>query len=448
MRYRLAIFGPWMMFLAMLSGASKASVAQELARTAPINFAPNSQWEIWSGVEYGTAPNVEGTGTVSPIIASGNSTDVAETTTFAVTTTGQLKVGDLVTAAGPDIDSSLVRSPMRVTALIPNRSITVRVPLGLTPTVSHSATITPVVVGNLAAKGTGDAADGWKKTISMPVWREDDRANVPAGAYYSMGLTKDAAGPEHVWMMPNSALYAGRKLIFGIYVYQKIRGGPATWSIYWSDDRAGLRSCAPAPARPGWQWQECSMTIPEDVKTIDVGVQLEGEIGDTYYLANPVFAVGGAIGGPGNYTKPTETFVPIVHISPYAWINARVTFPAARTGGVYGLTMDPYAETGGKIAPTVGQAWGQLEGINSGDVQRATGYVRLMAWFDRVSALERSGSFLPQYVADVKSFSYMDFPLNSFDRTPDMLGTTSIQTGVASDSWWNVSLEFDRFLLK
>ena len=434
--------------LAMLSGASNASFAQEMPRTAPINFAPNSQWEIWSGVEYGTAPNIEGTATVSPIIASGNSIGIAETTTFAVKTTGQLKVGDLVTATGPGIDSSLVLSPMRVTALIPSRSITVRVPLGLTPTVSHAATITPVVVGNLAAKGTGDAADGWKKTTSMPVWREDNRANVPAGAYYSMGLTKDEAGPERVWMMPNPALYAGRKLVFGIYAYQKIRRGSGAWSIYWSNDRTGLQSCASTPAKSGWQWQECSMTIPDDAKSIDVGVRLDGATGDTYYLANPVFAVGGAIGGPGNYTKPSETFIPIVHISPYAWINARVTFPATNAGGVYGLTMDPYAETGGKIAPTVGQAWGQLEGINSGEVQRATGYVRLMAWFDHVTAPERSGSFLAQYVADVKSFSYMDFPLNSFDRMPDMLGTASIQTGVASDSWWNVSLEFDRFLLK
>ena len=190
------------------------------------------------------------------------------------------------------------------------------------------------------------------------------------------------------------------------------------------------------------------MTIPEEAQSINVGVQLDGKIADTYYLANPVLAVGDAIGGPGHYTKPSETFIPIVHISPYAWINARVTFPATKTGDTYGLTMDPYAETGGKIAPTVGQAWGQLEGINSGEVQRATGYVRLMAWFDRAAAPERSGSFLAQYVADVKSFSSMDFPLNAFDKTPDMLGTASIQTGVASDSWWNVSLEFDRFLLK
>ena len=236
-------------------------------------------------------------------------------------------------------------------------------------------------------------------------------------------------------------------MTFGIYVNHKVRTGSGTWQIFWNTSVGGASTCAAMPAAAGWQWQECSITVPAGSTYLNVGVQFNGNAGDTYYLANPVFTVGSAIGGVANYTKPRELFTPIVHVSPITWVNAGFTFPATPTGGVYGFTMDPYAETGGQIAPTVGHAWGQLEGIDGGTVQVNTGYVRVLAWYDRVAAPERSGSFLPQYVAAVKSFSYMDFPLNTYDDTPAMRGTASVQTGVASDHWSNVSLEFDQFLL-
>jgi len=107
------------------------------------------------------------------------------------------------------------------------------------------------------------------------------------------------------------------------------------------------------------------------------------------------------------------------------------------------MTVDLYAETGGIIAPTVTKCHGQMEGINAGTVVTGSPYVRVMAWYDRLNAPEHSGSFLPQYATNVKSFSYMDFPLNQVDTTPDLLGTGAYLTNVASDTWGNVSEEVD-----
>ncbi len=84
-----------------------------------------------------------------------------------------------------------------------------------------------------------------------------------------------------------------------------------------------------------------------------------------------------------------------------------------------------------------------MEGINSGSVVTGSAYVRVMAWFDRGAAPEKSGSFLPHYVSNVKSFAYMDFPLNQTDATPDLLGTGIYASNVTSDRWANVSEEID-----
>ena len=419
-----------------------------MAQSAPVNIAPNSQWEIWSGVGYATDENDEGTGLVRMIAASASSTGTPEAATFAVTNTGQVKVGDLVEVSGPGVDPSLLLAPMRVTAIVPNRSLTVRVPLGLVPTISHAAMIRPIVVGNLAAKHTGDAADGWKKTIAMPIWRENAPANVPAGAYYSLGLTKDGDASEHVWTEPDVTVLAGRTVVFGIYVKHKIRNGSGTWSIFWNTGAGSPRTCKAMPVSSDWQWQECTITVPDQPTHLDIGVQLDGAAGDTYYLADPVLAVGAVIGGHENYTKPHELLTPVVHVSPITWINRAVTFPATLRKGRFGFTVDAYAETGGQVAPTVGHAWGQLEGIDNGPVQAGTGDVRVIAWYDRATPPTLSGSFLAQYVAGIKSFSTMDFPFNTRDLDPALRGTASIQTGVASDHWYNLSLEFDRFELK
>ena len=133
------------------------------------------------------------------------------------------------------------------------------------------------------------------------------------------------------------------------------------------------------------------------------------------------------------------------------WINATIAFPtttAPHCGGMqYCFEHDFYAETGGAVATSVRKLHGQLEGFNCGPVSVRSGVVRVMAYYDRIVAPAKSGSFLPQYVSCVKSFSYMDFPVNQANETPDLVGTGVYTTGVAGDLWQNVSEEFDWFLL-
>ena len=432
------------------------------AVAAPVNLAPNSQWEIMSGWGFSTQENYQGTGTEGTIAASANTTGAIGRSTFTVTATNDLSVGDLIQASGAGIDTCFTVGPMRIVSMVANTSITVRTYMGCTPSVNHATTLLPVTAGNNSVTSTGDGPDGWTKTSTLPMWRNENRgsyaANMPTNvpAYATLGMTKDIAGVEQFYInVPAGQLaqYQGRTVVFGIQGYQKVRGGSGTWTIWTNDSVNGVRTpCGNAPTSGTFNWQECSFTVPAGATYLYVGVQLAGASADTYYFANPVFAIGSYIGGPQNYQKPrNEILIPQVHISPFGWVNGGFTFPSSAasycTGQVTCFEHDPYAESGGIIAPTVQKAHGQLEGWDCGTVVTSSGYVRVMAWFDRAAAPEKSGSFLPQYVACVKSFSYMDFPLNQYTTSQDLQGTGIYASNVVSDQWQNVSEEFDWFVL-
>ncbi len=443
---------------ALMSGLVATAALGQGGDNAPVNLAPNSQWEILSGWTVGTQENVAGTGLVPSIEAGANTTGVIGRSTFAVTTTGSLSVGDLVRVADKSADPCFAIAPMRIVALTVNASVTVRTPRGCTPAHSGASTLVPVTAGNDAAGATGSGPDGWLKTPGVRMWRNEARgpylANMPTdtGAYAAVGLTKRRASVEQFNIavpLPNLGKFRGRTIVFGIYGYQKVRSGAGTWTIYSNDSASGIRTpCAHAPATPGYHWLECSFAVPVAATYLDVGVELDGAAADTYYFVDPVLAVGNRIGGVTMYQKPQgEILIPQVHISPSGWINASITFPAAAAAYCGSMVTcfehDLYAETGGAIAPTVGKCHGELEGIDAGPVVTGSAFVRVMAWYDRATAPEKSGSFLAQYVANVKSFAYIDFALNQTDTTPDLLGTGIFASSVASDTWTNVSEEID-----
>lgn len=433
-------------------------VVAQTAYNAPVNLAPNSQWEVMSGWSFSTQENYLGTGTEGPISASANTTGSIGRSTLTVTTTNDLSVGDLVQTSGSGIDSCFAVSPMRIVAMVANTSITVRTPYGCKPSVNHITTVLPVTAGNQSVIATGSGPDGWLKTPTMPMWRNENRgpyaANMPTdvGAYAALGMTKDSASAEqsYIYMPPqNLGKFQGKTVVFGIYGYQKVRSGSGTWTIYTNDSVNGVRTpCSNASTSAIYQWLECSFTVPVGTTYFFVGVQLNGGKSDTYYFVDPVLAIGNSVGGVKYYQKPqAEILIPQVHISPYGWIDAGITCPASAASfcgsQVTCFEHDLYAETGGIIAPTVVKCHGQMEGINSGSVVTGSAYVRLMAWFDRAAAPDKSGSFLPQYVSNVKSFAYMDFPLDQTDTTPDLLGTGIYASNVASDTGGNVAEEID-----
>lgn len=444
----------------LLGGAGLLGIGGE--GPAPVNLAPNSQWEVWSGVGFAAQATPDGRSDSAALSASGNSTDAPGRSTLAMASTGALSVGDLVTVSGGRTDACLTIGPMRIVAMVPNRSITLRTYRGCTPGGSAPSSVTMVGVGNRAAIGTGDGPDNWTKSVTMPVWRNEPRgpyaANMPddVGAMAALGARKDAAAERLIYTPfegASLAQFAGKKVVFGIHGLHRVRGGSGTWRIYVNDGVSGpRRPCAAAGTSDRYQWLECSFTVPMNPRFLHVGVALDGAAGDTYYFANPVLALGGSVGGAGNYQKPrSEILVPKVHISPTGWIDAKVTFPRARVpacgGFSYCFERDFYAETGGRVATTVLKAQGQLEGYNCNDVQVGTGVVRLMAWYDRSDPPSKSGSFLSQAVRCVKSFSTMDFPLNQSVSDPAMTGTGLYMTMLPGDSWDNVSEELDWFVL-
>jgi hypothetical protein len=319
---------------------------------------------------------------------------------------------------------------------------------------------------------SGDGPDGWSRfptsAAAGPIlWRDFGRgrfaANRPSNVapYALLGARLQRGGESFFFtdQTPNMARFAGMTVSFGIYTMQKVKKGAGGFSLYMNDSVSGLRECTPQGTATGeWTWSECTFTISPRADFLYAGVKMTGVAGDVYYFCNPVLTLGARIGGVQNYLKPVnELLIPKVHITPLGpWngsINAgNVTFPTGtevkgNMGAWYGFYHDPYAETGGRVAPTVAMIWGQLEGLNRGDVRPGVAQVRGMMWYDRSSAPARSGGYLPLYVSNVKSFTSMELPLNQTDRTFDVRGTGILQSGVPGDAWTNVALEYDRFLL-
>ena len=107
----------------------------------------------------------------------------------------------------------------------------------MTPrSVLNGVTARPICPGDLGQIGTGNAADGWKKTPSMTVWADDFAENTCAGAIRTMGVRKDQSVAETLsWTCPPAQLpkYQGRVVSFGALVYPKsAQGRRNTWRPY------------------------------------------------------------------------------------------------------------------------------------------------------------------------------------------------------------------------
>ena len=217
-------------------------------------------------------------------------------------------------ASGSGIDSCFTINPMRIVAMMAKMSITVRTPYGCKPSVSHATTLLPVTAGNLSITSTGSGPDGWLKTATMPMWRNENRgpyaANMPTdiGAYAALGMTKDSSAVEYFYTyvpLQNLGKFQGKTVVFGIYGYQKIRSGSGSWKIFVNDSINSIRTpCAGASTASGYQWNECSFTIPVGTNYLYIGVELNGAASDTYYFVNPVLVIGNSIGGVKYYQKP------------------------------------------------------------------------------------------------------------------------------------------------
>jgi hypothetical protein len=251
--------------------------------------------------------------------------------------------------------------------------------------------------------------------------------------------------------------FQGKTVVFGAYVMQKAQGGSGTWAVNWNIGGGFKGSCTSAAPHPGvWTWMECSETVPADATYMNAGIQFQGAVGDVYYVADPVLAIGSHIGGVKNYQKPrNEILVPLVHIAALTWgavgAGTTITFPTyqqpANGPSCFCFLWDPYADTGGQIAPTVLKALGQMEGYNDGAIYNNSGYQHVFAVWDSGVAPEKSGSFLHSTAAGVKTFEYMDFPFYQ-SSSPALQGTLFVKSNISADTWKNAAIEMDWFILQ
>lgn len=406
------------------------------------NLAPNSQWEIFSGLTYGTRWNVQGTGTLGQVHLTGYSISSGQVVLAISGSTSGWKAGDLIAISGTGLPPALSVGPMRVRALVADTSITVIPPLGLMPTGAATGIVTPINIGGLASSGTGDAADGWKKSISTSVWREDNAANVAADAIFALGVNKRTSSDEAVYLNPDIRLFRGKRICFGAAVNHKVKNGVGAWDVFIDVNGVTVATTSGSGATNPFEWREVSAAISSTATTVQVGLRFRGAKGDTYYICNPSLVTGSSIGA-GNYTKPRELLFPVVHISPVTWINAAITFPKSVTYiSQYAILFDAYAETGGQIATTVLRADGSIEGNNSNPVNaNPNAEYRLVGWANATANPVLLGPFMGHYGANVKSYGAVNIP---FDGT----GQAVCFSGKSGDSWFNLSMDFDLFYLK
>ena len=237
------------------------------------------------------------------------------------------------------------------------------------------------------------------------------------------------------------ARYRGRTLAFGALVRQKARPAAGTWKVFFASGgpRGAYVTSSGAQPNGGFQWQEMSYVVPSDASSLSVGVELDGAEGDTYYVTDPVLTVGTVI-GVDNYVKPAETFIPIVHVSP--WINATLQFQPARDAVAPPYCLfDLYAESGGQVAPTVKMAEGAIEGVNDNPVTLGTGSVRAISFTSSPFAPNLFSPILGQPAKGLKAFGPLAIPF-------DAQGRAWFTSGVIGDTWYNVSIDLGTFLLQ
>ena len=169
----------------------------------------------------------------------------------------------------------------------------------LIPGISRSGT---TMVGGLSSVGTGDALDGWSKSTTAQVWREDNAVNAKAGSKYSCGYKKGASSTEFLYSTISGrdvTPFLGRTVVFGVWVYHKVKGGSGTWRIRLQSDGTGAVNAASASATTtAFEWKEVSATIPSDATNFSAVSSLFAGTSGVATTLNTVLTNELASGGP------------------------------------------------------------------------------------------------------------------------------------------------------
>ncbi len=355
-----------------------------VAQTPQQNILPNTQWQVGSGLS-GSAQRTElGTGYEAAMTVSGHTTG-SNTVTFTVNSTGNLRANDLVAIDGVNAPQTFKNTYLRV-ATVAATTFTAKLYGGNKSvdafTASYNATIAGI--GNASSISTGDAFDHWTKSSGgsgLIVWRDSWPSNTKAGSKYSCGMLKGAAGLQYIHHSPlvfrDLDRFKGRKVVFGCWVKQRVKGGSGTWRVV-IQTNAGIVAGSAMATSQEFTWLEVTTTLSASITQLDFMVELAGNASDVYYLSQPMAGFGEFL-GEGNYVQPrNEYLVPIVHVQFNSFNGASPALPTslAATDGkgtdtdIQGtdnsafktFDVDPYAETNGIVAPTVREIVVKVEG--------------------------------------------------------------------------------------
>lgn len=402
--------------------------------STPENFARNSQWEIMSASGYDTAWNELCTGSEAQLAFDSNTFGANSVTiTRAAGFPSNWQIGTLFVCDSGD--AALRQKPMRVTALTAT-TITFICPFNTQPAASIAGLVRPISIMN---NTTGDAADGWSKDATLRVWRDGYSSNRVSGARYALSCVKSAGTTQRVYASVDITLFRGSQLSFGISARQRVQGGAGTWRVYMTcDGTGGTTTYSASSTDIAHNWLETTIAIPADATYCYYGIELLGNSGDAYCLCNPVLSRGRYIGS-GNYTYPQHQLLPVVKVEP--WVNASVTFGSTFIPGRgYQFPVDFYADSGGQIAPTVKMFNGNWEGINTNAVVTGTAGNRTFGFWQSSGDPTLIGFIVSQQVSNVKTYGKAQW-------FTDSSGFCQAVSFASADSWSNISIDINEFLL-
>ncbi len=419
------------------------------------NFLPNPQWQLWSGLGYITKQNEAGTGPQTAITSTAY-TLTTQTPTFTTTNTQTLRVNDLVVISGGGyqwgyggVGYISTATSNRVTTVTPNTSVVVVSQLGgVSPIGSAGTVLTPIQPGDLGT-GTGQGADGWKKTGTLTVWPDDWSANACPGAIRVLGMRKGAAGDaseDFYWTVsPNQiGAFRGRQVTFGVLVYQKVQQGSGTFRIYTVDNVTGrtysARGTGASYVNPntnygGYQFLTVTATVAMAATTLSIGITTDGEIGDVCYAGTPTAVYGANLGVGGLGIPPSSFIRPVGHWNPPLTVPLAMTFPATEiSSGLYGFSgQDLEAMSQGVVHNSVVAVECKIELTTT----------TVGATLFTGSRLDYSLIFGPQVYTQVASVTNAGqgwLPLADDGTFTIFTGTMSLAIQSATFDFWNVQL--------
>jgi hypothetical protein len=312
-----------------------------------MNLLPNARWQINSALGLVAKPTIAGTGAM-PAISVSSYTTGATAITANCGSTGELKVGDLLSFSGAH--DYLQIATLAVNGMS-NSSLSLRLPLGLKAATSAACAAQPVTVGDMAGV-TGNGPDGWSKSPELLMWIDDHPENLPAACTRAVGLKKTIDGPQYFYFhVPADKLpmYLGKTFSLAANAKHKVKGGSGTWRLFVND--GATVSYGFTAGTQAYTDTAFSAYISPTATGVDMGIVLDGNAGDVYYFAEPRANLG--ITANAYWPQQNERLVPTVMQLFATFHDANYTFNQTDAAGHYSFRFTPYADSNGRIAPDV-----------------------------------------------------------------------------------------------